>query len=103
MTQSILLDSVRLFLIPRKMDEDSCSQQGGDDSFLVLDQANQQPQLVEHDTVSTLVVLGTTSLDHQLTQDSWLTIRDWNILFRLSFSLTDIDLLTWNKRRAMAD
>ena len=38
--------------------------------FWINNQANQQPQLVEHDTVSTLVVLGTTSLDHQLTQDS---------------------------------
>ena len=64
MTQSTLLGSVGLFLIPEKMDEDSCSQQETN-SFLVLDQqssqptinnqanqgSNQQPQLVDHDTV----------------------------------------------------
>ena len=53
MTQSTLLGRVRLFLIPQKMDEDSCSQQGPIVSlFWINNQANQQPQLVEHDTVS---------------------------------------------------
>ena len=90
MTQSTLLGSVGLFLIPQKMDEDSCSQQDAN-SFLVLDQqssqptisnsanqgSNQQPQLVDHDTVchkSTFNPGGSVSsflvLDQQLIQVS---------------------------------
>ena len=99
MTHGTLLGSVGLFLIPQKMDEDSCSQQDAD-SFLVLDQQSSQPGK-----------RSTTSISWPWHCNlSWLTIRGWNDFFpkvdmangylNLPFP---IDQLTWNKTGLSAD